>query len=544
MGCKMTMLSENETQIDTKERFNEIYKVAKKHNLGKLFLTSSKRTKNGKYDEELDSSALRLTMEELGPAFIKLGQILCTRPDLVGVEMAEDLKKLRDNTPTTPFTEMKKVIETTLGKPLEEIYSEFDETPLGSASIGQVYKATLKTTGEKVAVKVQKPGVYDVVAADVKIMEEIAITSDKYITSVKTYNLPAIVKEFERSIFKELDYMEEVMNMQKVTHNFENEDYIKIPKVYTDYCSDKVITMELIDGIEVTELFDKQIEGIDNKTIANYGVRSYFKQVILDGFFHADPHPGNMFITKDAKVCYIDFGMMGILSDDFRRDLARLILLLLDGNTNNLIKQLIHMKVITPEHDTEELRMDIQDLLGRYMGAELNQMNGILEKLMNTMIKHNVILPREFVMIGRGLALIEDTGSKLDPEFNAAEEVQNLSYLIVAQRFDPKNIAAGSLNYVMDIENLLKDLPDRINSTLNKVEKGEIEVNLNHTGLDTFKNQISVSLILSALIIGSSLAILADKGPKIYEISALGFIGFVISAVLGLYVVMGIIKKT
>lgn len=534
-------LNENKG-INSRERFNEIFQVAKKHNLAKLFRASSKRKNDGSYEEEIDSSALRLAMEELGPAFIKLGQILCTRPDLVGVEMAEDLKKLRDNTPTTPFTQMREVIESTLGKPLEEMYSEFDENPLGSASIGQVYKATLKETGEQVAVKVQKPGIYEIVLADVKIMKEVAIKTDKYITKVKTYNLPAIIKEFERSIFKELDYMEEVMNMQKVTHNFENEDYIKIPKVYTDYCSDKVITMELIDGIEVTELFDKEIEGIDNKTIANYGVKSYFKQVILDGFFHADPHPGNMFITKDAKVCYIDFGMMGILSEEFRKDLARLIILLLDGNSNNLIKQLIHMKVITPEHDTEELRMDIQDLLGRYMGAELNQMDGIFEKLVNTMIKHNVILPREFVMIGRGIALIEDTGNKLDPEFNAAEEVQKLSYQIVTQRLNPKNIATGSLNYVMEVENLLKDLPDRVNSTLNKVEKGEIEINLNHTGLDSFKNQISVSLILSALIIGSSLAILADKGPKICDIAALGFVGFIISAVLGLYVVIGIIK--
>jgi len=537
------MASQNTIEINSRERFKEIYAVIKKYNLGHLLRDSSKRRNDGSYDEDIDVSSLRLAMEELGPAFVKLGQILCTRPDLVGIEIAEDLKQLRDDTQTTPFDQMREVIESTIGRPLKDMYSEFDENPLGSASIGQVYKATLKETGEKVAVKVQKPGVYEIVAADVKIMSDIANKTDKYITRARTFNLPAIEKEFERSIFKELDYMEEVMNMQKITHNFEKEDYIKIPKVYPDYCSDKVITMELIDGIQVTELFDNEIEGIDNKTIANYGVKSYFKQVIIDGFFHADPHPGNMFITKDAKVCYIDFGMMGILSEEFRADLARLILILLDGNTNSLIKQLIHMKVITPEHDTEDLRMDIQDLLGRYMGAELSQMDGIFEKLMNTMIKHNVILPREFVMIGRGIALIEDTGNKLDPEFNAVEEVQKLSYQIVAQRLNPTNIATGGLNYIMEVENLLKDLPDRVNSTLNKVEKGEIEINVNHTGLDSFKNQISISLILSALLIGSSLAILADKGPKLFDISAIGFIGFVISAILALFVVIGILRQ-
>ena len=537
-------MSSKDNEINTRKRFNEIVHVAKKYHLGKLLKSASQRKREDGFDEDIDISGLRLAMEELGPAFVKLGQILCTRPDLVGFEIAEDLKKLRDNTQTTPFDQMKVVIEEKLGHPLEEMYSEFDENPLGSASIGQVYKATLKETGEEVAVKVQKPGIYDVIVADVKIMKDIAVKSDKYITKTRTYNLPAMVKEFERSIFKELDYMEEVMNMQKITHNFENVDYIKIPKVYPDYCSDKVITMELIDGFEVTKLFNNKVEGIDNKTIANYGVKSYFKQVILDGFFHADPHPGNMFITPDGKVCYIDFGMMGVLTEEFRKDLARLIILLLDGNSNNLIKQLTYMKIITPEHDTEELRMDIDDLLGRYMGADLNQMDGILEKLINTMIKHNVILPREFVMIGRGIALIEDTGNKLDPEFNAAEELKKLSYQIVTQRFNPTNIATGSLNYVMEVEHLLKDLPDRINSTLNKIEKGEIEVNINHTGLDSFKNQLSISLILSALIIGSSLTIVADKGPKMFDTSAIGFIGFVISAILALYVIMGIIHKT
>lgn len=538
------MTTESDTQeINTRKRFNEILKVAKEHNLGKLLRSSTKRKKTGEYDDDIDISALRLAMEDLGPAFIKLGQLLCTRPDLIGTEEAEDLKKLRDNTPTTPFDQMKQVIEEQLSQPLEEVYSQFNETPLGSASIGQVYKATLKETGEQVAVKVQKPGIRDIIIADVTIMKNLAMKADKYITKTRTYNLPAMVREFERSIFKELDYMEEVMNMQKVTHNFENEDYVKIPKVYTDYCGDKVITMELIDGFEVTELFDNQKEGIDNKQIANYGIRSYFKQVILDGFFHADPHPGNMFITPDGRVCYIDFGMMGTLSEEFRGNLARLILLLLDGNSNNLIKQLVYMKIITPEQDTEELRMDIEDLLARYMGAELDQMDGILEKLINTMIKHNVILPREFVMIGRGVALIEDTGNKLDPEFNATEEIQKLSSQIVKQKLNPSNLITGGVNYIVEIEHLLKDLPDRVNSTLNKVEQGEIEVNLNHTGLDDFKNQISVSLIISALIIGSSLAILADKGPRILDISVIGFLGFVVSAILGIYVIIGIIGK-
>ena len=522
------------------QRVKEIRAVAKKYNLGQL-ISESRKPKDpsqGEYDEDLDISGLRKAFEELGPAYVKLGQILCTRPDLVGNEIADELKLLRDNTPVTPFEEIREVIEGELGQSLDEVYSEFDEEPIGSASIGQVYKATLKENDERVAVKVQKPGSYDIVVNDIAIMKYLVEKVDKYVTKARVFNLPAIIKEFERSILKELDYMEEVMNIQKITKNFEGIDYVKYPKVYPKLCTPRLINMELVDGYDISQLFDKEVEGIDKKALANDIVESYFKQIMLDGFFHADPHPGNMLIGReDGKLCYIDLGMMGILSEDFRSDLAQLILLLLGGNTNSLIKQLLYMKIITPEQNTEDLRMDIDDLLNRYMGAELDQMDGILGKLIDTMIKHNVTIPREFVMIGRGVALIEDTGFQLDPEFNAAQALEKLSKKMVRHKFNPASIAKGSYDYLLDVEHLMKDLPDRINSTLTKIEKGEIEVNLNHTGLNELKNQLSASLIISALIIGSSLAILADKGPRMWDVSAIGLFGFILSAALGLYIV-------
>ena len=277
-------MSSKEEKKVTRKRFDEIIGVAKNHHLAKLL------SKKG-HDENFQVSDLRYAMEELGPAFIKLGQLLATRPDMVGNEIADDLKLLRDNTPAIPFDEMRKVIEGELGKPLEEVYCEFDEEPLGSASIGQVYKARLKQSNMEVAVKVQKPGIYDVIVPDVKILNSLAGTVDKYISQSRTYNLPAMAKEFERSIFKELDYMEEVRNIGKITNNFKDVDYIKIPEVYSEYCSSKLITMELIDGYEVTDLFDSEIEGINNTQIVDYGVQSYLKQILIDGFFHADPHP-------------------------------------------------------------------------------------------------------------------------------------------------------------------------------------------------------------------------------------------------------------
>ena len=529
-------MGNKEEKKAARQRFDEIIGVAKRHHLAKLLT-------NNEDDEDFEVSDLRYAMEELGPAFIKLGQLLATRPDMVGNEIADDLKLLRDNTPATPFEEMRKVIEGELGKPLEEVYSEFNEEPLGSASIGQVYRATLKESGMEVAVKVQKPGIYDVIVPDVKILNNLAGTVDKHVSGSRTYNLPAMAKEFERSIFKELDYMEEVRNINKITNNFKDVEYIKIPEVYPEYCSSKLINMELIDGYEVTDLFDNEIEGINNTEIAQYGTQSYLKQVLIDGFFHADPHPGNLFVTKDAKLCYIDFGMMGVVNDTFRSNFAQLILLLLDGNSHHLINQLLYMNIISPEQNTDEFREDVDDLLNSYIGVDLDQMDGIFDNLMNVMINHNIILPREFIMIGRGILLIEDAGNRLDPHFNLTAELEEFAKKMIRTKFEPGNLVGGGFNYIVEIEHLLKDLPDRLNSTLDKVEKGELELNMNHTGLDDLKNQLSIALIVSALLVGSSIAILADKGPKVWDISAIGFFGFLFSAILGAYLVIKYIRK-
>ena len=517
-----------------RKRFDEIMGVAKKHHLANLLKNEP--------DENFEVSDLRYALEELGPAFIKLGQLLATRPDMVGNEIADDLKLLRDNTPVTPFDEIREVIEGELGQPLEEVYSEFNEEPLGSASIGQVYKATLKETDMEVAVKVQKPGIYELIVPDVKILNRLAGTVDKHVSKSRTYNLPAMAKEFERSIFKELNYMEEVKNIKKITNNFKEVDYIKIPDVYPEYCTSKLINMELIDGYEVTDLYDNEIEGINNAQIAQYGCQSYLKQVLIDGFFHADPHPGNLFVTRDNRLCYIDFGMMGVVNDEFRSNFAQLILLLLDGNSHHLINQLLYMNIITPEQNTEEFREDVDDLLNSYIGVDLDQMDGIFDDLMNVMIGHNIILPREFVMIGRGILLIEEAGDKLDPHFNLTSELEKFAKDMIKSKFEPGNLVGGGFNYIVEIEHLLKDLPDRLNSTLDKVERGELELNMNHTGLDDLKNQLSISIIVAALLVGSSIAILADKGPKVWDISAIGFIGFVFSAVLGAYLIIKYIR--
>ena len=310
-------------------------------------------------------------------------------------------------------------------------------------------------------------------------MKFLAKRIDKYLAKTRTYNFPAMINEFERSVFKELNYKEEVRNMQNLSENFKNVSYIKIPHAYTDYCSEKVLTMELVKGVEVTDLIKGEYPEINKKRIANYGLKSYFKQIMIDGFFHADPHPGNLIVTEDRKLCYIDLGMMGILNEEFKENLAELILIIISGNTANIIRQLVYMDIISPEQNTDQLKMDVDDLMNKYYGANMTNMDGAMKDLLNAMVKNNVVLPREFVMIGRGIALIEDTGKKLDPDFNATFELKKLSTNIIKNKLRPEKVFLDSANYLLQLEHLAKDFPELITNTIQKFEDGEVEIKLN-----------------------------------------------------------------
>ncbi|WP_296884968.1 AarF/ABC1/UbiB kinase family protein [uncultured Methanobrevibacter sp.] len=531
------------------QRINQIYKVLKKNDFGYLieentffktfpFLRNRKINKDKELPDTTIPIRIRKVLEELGPAYIKLGQMLSTRPDLVGLEISEELQKLRDRTPITDFSEIKELIESELGHPLDEIYTDIDEIPIGSASIGQVHTARLKENGEKVAIKVQKPNTEETIKSDLRIMKFLAVRSDRYLNKTKVYNLPAIILEFEKSILKEINFLEEVRNMEVLASNFKTIPYIHIPEPYIQYCSGKVITMEFIDGKQLSEVIEDNTDKYNKKLIAKRGMDSYFKQVMVDGFFHADPHPGNIIVLDKNKICYVDMGMMGILDDTFKENLAELILLLINGNTDNIINQLIYMDIITPSQNTPELKADINDLMKKYYGTKLKNVNGSIEDLLDAMVKNNVILPREFVMIARGLALIEESGKKLNPNFDTAEELKGLSKKIILHKASPKRLFKLGSNYILEIGHLAKNLPNTVNNTLSKLEDGEITIKLKHEGIMELSKQVTTAIVMAALIVGSSLALFADKGPTILNIPVLGLIGYVISFALGIYLVI------
>lgn len=543
------------TKNEYLQRINQIYAVLKKNDFGYVieqntflkkfpFMRNSKAEEGKEFDESLPVR-IRKVLEELGPAYIKLGQMLSTRPDLVGWDMANELEKLRDDTPATPFPEIKKVIEEQLGKPIDKVYKNLDENPVGSASIGQVYKATLIENNEEVAIKVQKPHIQKMIYADIKIMEFLAQKMDKYFQKTRIYNLPAIIYEFKRSIKKELNYKEEVGNMEHLAYNFRRSPNIHIPKAYTDYCSEKLITMEFIKGIEVEKIFDSDDPKYNKKLIADRGVKAYFKQIFIDGFFHADPHPANIMIMDNNEVCFIDEGMMGTLDNNFKENIAELILLLINGNTDHLLNQFLYMGVINKEQRSSgKLKDDVEDLMNKYYGSDLKNMDGGFQDLINVMIENDVKLPREFVMIGRGLALIEETGKKLNPEFNTVKQLRKLSKRIIFNKYNPKRILENGENYLLEIEHLAKNLPSRVDNLVTLLEKGEIKITLKHVNLEKLVHQLSVSIIIAGLLVGSSLTIMSNAGPKLFDMSIFGLVGFLFSGILGGYLVFKYIKST
>ena len=532
-------------QRRTLSRFDEIIKVFRKYDFDK-FLGQTTRNKISPFRSDADNKELlkedfperlRLMLQELGTTFIKFGQLLASRPDLVGERISEELSQLHDDNPPVGYEDIKEMIETELGGNIEDLFAEFSKTALATASIAQVHEAKLPT-GERVAVKVQKPNVAEIVETDLSIMKFIANESDRFNTSLKHLNLPAVLHEFDKSIHKEMDFDNELMNIKHLNDNFIYNDKIIVPTTYPDYSTEKVLTMEYVDGIKLSEVIAGNDPKYNKILIADRIVRSYFQQLFLDGFFHADPHPGNIFVTEDNAICYIDFGMMGSLDEDFRQDLAELMIYFSDRNIDGLINQLIRMDILNEKTDINILKSDLNDLFAKYYGVELSRFNGIIEDLLFLMQKFDVRLPNEFVLMARGLSMVENTGLRLDPDIDVVALLKPFARKLMVQRYNPLKMASNAKNSFFAFEHVLRALPSLISKTIYKVEEGEVTVNIEVKHISEIANQLSLAIIIAALLIGSSLVMLIDVGPRFYEMPVLGFVGFTISLALGVFTVL------
>lgn len=494
----------------------------------------------------------RRALEDLGTPYVKLGQILSARPDLIGEELSIELSKLQDKVAPFSYYEVEKQIKEEFHKPINELFKDFEETPIAAASLAQVHKATM-LDGTIVVVKVQRPNITDTIKQDIQIMHHLAELGEKYEPNWKRYQLPAMVEEFERSLRKELNFELESRNITKFQEIFKNDSRVVIPKVYKELSTNKILTMSFIEGTKLSEIIaGKEVRGLDKPLIAKLCVKAYFKQLLEYGFFHADLHPGNIIVLKQNKIGFIDLGMIGSLEKEKIDDLVKIFSNLLIGNVPRVILQLQTMDLIPDEVDTEKLKEDLTDLVETYHGTELHDANlgKIALDLMVLLTKYKIRIPKEYTMLSRSLYLIEATAVKLDPKFNAIEVFKPSMTKFIASKISPKEIFDRIKSQFFELDALSKTIPRSIRKILHVIENGKIILEFEHKNLDTFAHQIDrivnkliIAIIIGALIMGTSITIVASGSYPGYGLTPIAVGGFFLSIIIGFSFVLVSLKN-
>ena len=522
-----------------KQRGREINSALIKYGFGKFVNRSIKNkifpNKDEEYsllsDPELPEN-LRMMFQELGTAFIKLGQLLSTRPDMVGERIATEFEKLQDDNPPISYEEVKSIIESELHGDIDVLFSEFSEESLATASIGQVHEARLKT-GEKVAVKVQKPDIAENIDTDLVIMKYLVKKLDKS-DELKKYNLPGIIDAFDHSIHIEIDYTYELLNMKQLEKNFADNDTIHFPIAYPAYCTPKVLTMEFVEGAKMQDVIESDSEEFDKPLLAKRVLDSFMKQLLLDGFYHDDPHAGNLFVLEDNVVCYIDLGTVGILDEDFRKELCDLLMLVGDKDVKGVVNQFVFMGVVDYTMDTRDLKRDLRDLFFRYLNDDAGGFNDVFEKLLALMQEHGIVLPNEFATMARALSMIESVASNLDPNVNMMASIEPIAETEVKNRTDVKSYLSDKKGSLLYYKNMFKSLLPLLANSIHKMENGDMGLRFELDNLDRIVSKFSLVVIIAALLLSSSITMTITRGPMIFDMPAIAVVGYTITLILAL----------
>ena len=498
---------------------------------------------------------LRRAFEELGPTFIKFGQVLSGRPDLVTTPYAEEFKKLRDEVPPFSFAASKKIVEAELGAPLLELFASFDEAPVAAASIAQVHNAVL-ADGSEVVVKVRRPGIEKTIETDISILSAVANLLEKHVPDSRVFNPSGIVDEFARTVRKEMDFLAEADNAVKFGDIFKDSDVLYIPEVYSSLTSRKVLTMERITGIRISDVAALDAAGFDRCALARNGAQAFFKQVLEDGFFHADPHPGNMFVMDDGRVGLVDFGMVGRLTEENMELIADTFLALVNKDFDGLVQQYINMGFVTEAADLDtfkrEFKNDLVELIEPLYGKTLSQirLGDYIERITTLAVQYHLKFPRNLILMDKALLTVEALGRELDPDFDFIEVARPYAARLVKKRYSPIRFSHRLRRNALDLAEFVDNLPHQFRVIIRKIMKDDVHVGMEVKHLDRFirdfdrsTNRLSFALIIAGITIGSSVIIHAGKGRLMFGYPSLGLIGFIIAAVLGLWLVWGIIRS-
>ncbi len=494
---------------------------------------------------------LVLALEKLGPTFIKIGQFLSTRPDVIAPEFIEELRKLQDEVPSFGFDAVKSQIDLELGASMEDLFAEFVEEPIAAASIAQVHLARLKN-GNRVVVKIQRPGIKETVNADIDILSGLASLAEKHIAESELYDPEGVVREFGRTINREMDFVREGHNMERFAINFSDDDVFYVPEVYWDLTSKRILTMEYIDGIKVSDFKDLEDAGLDRKVIAKRGADMFLKQVLVYGLFHGDPHPGNIFVLDDNIICLLDYGIVGRVDDQTKRQMIRLILSVVRKDVEGITKVFIKAGMVDATINRRRLRLDLLEFIERYYQIPLRRLDigTIVNDLFEIIHEHRIKVPADWTLMAKALVLMEGTGRELDPDFDMIEHTKPFLKRLIRERLAPANLTKNLLRTLGRYQQLLISLPTDTSEIIDKVKTDRISIGFQHKGLenlismlDKSTNRLSFSLIITGLIVGSSLIMQVDKGPLFMGFPVFGLLGYSVAAVLGLWLVINILRS-
>jgi len=493
---------------------------------------------------------IRLALEELGPTFVKFGQIMSLRPDLLPPPMILELQKLQDDVAPLDFESIRPVVEEEMESALEDRFSRFEETPTAAASLSQVHRAVMKDSGLAVAVKVQRPDIQGIIRADLDILEAFARQVHERVEGVQVYDLPNIVRVTRRLLLRELDFTREARNMKVARSFMDAEMGVNVPRVHMDHSTDKLLVMELILGTRLREVDPRTLD--HPEALAGNGLRAAIKQILEDGFFHADPHPGNIMLTEGNVLCILDWGMVGRLTTNDRYQLIDLIQTIVERDSRKLVDCLQDMSSNTEEVDRSALERDLLDILDEFHSVPLKRLNlgNILLDIASLLRTHRLRLPSDLVVMMKALVTAEGTARGIYPELNVVAEAEGHVRRLATQRHNPR-VAWKELRTTLDrFKSLASGFPNRVTRIMDKMDRGELHIRFEHENLgplrrtlDNSSNRLTLGIIIGAMIIGSSMIITTGVGPLLFGFPMLGVLGYSVSAVLGLWLVFNILRS-
>jgi ubiquinone biosynthesis protein len=494
---------------------------------------------------------LRLAMEELGPTFIKLGQLLSTRPDIIPRDYIEEFRKLQDRVPSIPLAEIRQQIESALGAPVETFFMEFSAIPIAAASIAQVHQGRLQS-GEEVVVKVRRPGVKELIETDLDILQGLAYLVEHHLPNGNLYDPCGVVKEFRRTIFREMNFTREGHTIDRFATNFSGDATVHVPRVHWACTVESVLTMERIKGIKISHFELLTSAGYDLKLIARRGADTFLRQVLIHGLFHGDPHPGNIFILQGNVICLLDYGMVGRLDEELKFQLVDLLVAVLQRDVDRLISYLLYSGELIDEINIKHLRRDLSEFIDDYYEIPLQDINAgkMLIEFIEILTEYRIKFPSDFMLLAKALITMEGLGRQLDPDFNMISHLRPFMEKLVRDRLSPGSMSREFYKVAQGYASLAKNLPHDLKEFINRINHNKFKIDLEHRGLerlitdlDKSSNRISFSMLIAALIVGSSLIMQTEKGPLILGFPLLGFLGYSIAGILGLGLAIAILRS-